>query len=83
MEPESFTILLNFQGVIPIVSYELCRPSDLGVTHANPSQTRMRKSEVVSLQLVAQYKRPAWRPSPGQKDADHRAIMASQRPSVC
>src|SRR5882672_4148063 len=30
----------------------------------------------------SKYKRPAWRPSPEQKDAVHRAIMASQRPSL-
>src|SRR3989442_1238835 len=30
----------------------------------------------------AKYKRPAWRPSPEQKGVDHRANMASQRPST-
>jgi len=33
---------------------------------------------VVYLQPAAKYKRPAWRPSPGQKGADHRALRVSQ-----
>src|SRR3989441_8202984 len=36
------------------------------------------RKAVVYLQPAAKYKRPAWRPSPGQKGADHRALRVSQ-----
>src|SRR5438093_1335593 len=36
---------------------------------------------VVYLQRAGKYKRPAWRPSQGQKGLDERALMASQSPS--
>jgi hypothetical protein len=50
----------------------------VGLTEALPA---MRPREVVSLEPAAKYKRPAWRPSPEQKGAVHRAIIVSQRPS--
>src|SRR2546427_4503160 len=41
--PEPFTIVLRFQRVPPIVSPQLARPDDLGVTHGHSSQTDARK----------------------------------------
>jgi hypothetical protein len=39
----------------------------------------MLAGPVVYLQRAGKYKRPAWRPSQGQKGLDERALMASQR----
>ena len=39
------------------------------------------RQRVVYLQRAGKYKRPAWRPSQGQKGLDERALMASQSPS--
>jgi hypothetical protein len=50
--------------------------------HSHTGEDPIAELLVVSLQPAAKYQRPAWQPSPGQKNAAHRAIMASQRPSV-
>jgi hypothetical protein len=39
----------------------------------------LAEQEVVYLQRAGKYKRPAWRPSQGQKGLGERALMASQR----
>ena len=59
-----------------------CPPPHIVPTRGRPRQVATSFHLVVSLQLAAKYKRSAWRPLPGQKGADHRAIMVSQRSSA-
>ena len=64
--------------------YLVEQPQDLGQVQAD--ELRVKKQGgivwmVVYLQRAGIYKRPAWRPSQGQKGLDERALMASQSPS--
>jgi hypothetical protein len=43
VEPEAFTIALRFQRVPSIVSHQLMRPDELGVTHGESSDSDTRQ----------------------------------------